>query len=409
MSARWSWIAGIALLAILSIGGLVYLWSWLPDELSTSSKISYVWCWLSGDDSPSATIRNLVLALAALVALPFAIWRSYTAYKQADAAQNQAAAAQEQLTLAELDSLDSRYQKGSDMLGSGNISTRIGGVYTLKRLAENHPNQFHIQVMELLCAFVRNPYKTIGPLKSCDEDVRAALDAIIHRSDVGIALEASRHILSEDGSSPKIGSDQGFRVNLSGANLTRTNLDHAKLQRAILQKVDMSGVVGKHANFFGASMIGCKITEAVFNEAVFDRADMTSADMSASNFWDSSFVWTHMGKDLSKSHLEDANLTGANLVAVNLQDTKLENTDLSKARFSEGTTLISNTKKRALTSQKKFCDVTQRQLDSAMANPDDPPHFVVGTMDIETGKPIVWNHKLCGHRWLEHQKTQGSM
>ena len=34
------------------------------------------WDWLRGDESGSTTIRNLGLVLAAIVALPLAIWRS---------------------------------------------------------------------------------------------------------------------------------------------------------------------------------------------------------------------------------------------------------------------------------------------------------------------------------------------
>ena len=32
-----------------------------------------------------------------------------------------------------------------------------GGIYTLMRLAREHPRNYHTQIMSLLCAFVRNP------------------------------------------------------------------------------------------------------------------------------------------------------------------------------------------------------------------------------------------------------------
>ena len=43
------------------------------------------------------------------------------------------------------------------MLGSEILPVRLGGVYALQRLAENYRQSYHVQVMELFCAFVRNP------------------------------------------------------------------------------------------------------------------------------------------------------------------------------------------------------------------------------------------------------------
>ena len=43
------------------------------------------------------------------------------------------------------------------MLGSGVLSVRLGGIYALERLAKEHPEEYHIQIMELLCSFVRHP------------------------------------------------------------------------------------------------------------------------------------------------------------------------------------------------------------------------------------------------------------
>ncbi|MDE0428574.1 MAG: pentapeptide repeat-containing protein [Caldilineaceae bacterium] len=355
---------------------------------------------MSGDDSPGATIRNVVLVLASIVALPLAVWRSIIAHNQATAAQNQASAAHDQLALAERDSLDARYQKGADMLSSENISTRIGGVYALKLLAENHPGRFHIQVMELLCAFVRHPYKAKDNEEPHVGDVTAAVETIIHRSDDAIAIEeASRPTPEKAFPDHRRASEEGFRVNLKDADLSQAALSHAKLRGAVLDNVTMPRFVCDDADFSGSSMSDCKINHAMFFRAAFDKAQMNFADMSKSSFFDCSFVETEMGDDLSESSLEGANLIGAIFSAANLNNTNLENADLSGTIFE----------RLELKKNEPFCKVTQRQLDSAMANPDDPPQIEEGTIDIETGKPIVWNHKLCGDRWLEHQKSRDSM
>ena len=100
-------------------------------------------------------------------ALPLAIWRGLVADRQASASQQQASEAQRQAETAQGVLLNERYQTGAEMLGNETLSVRLGGIYALQRLAEEYPHQYHLQVMRLFCAFVRNPtadedYETSG-------------------------------------------------------------------------------------------------------------------------------------------------------------------------------------------------------------------------------------------------------
>ena len=104
------------------------------------------WEWLAGAESASATIRNIGLVIAGSLAIPLAIWRAVVADKQASSAHRQNAIAQH-------GQLNERYQKAAEMLGSDVLSVRIGGVHTLRDLAVEEPNQYHVRVMRLLCAF----------------------------------------------------------------------------------------------------------------------------------------------------------------------------------------------------------------------------------------------------------------
>ena len=104
------------------------------------------WDWLAGTESASATIRNIGLVIAGSLAIPLAIWRAVVADKQASSAHRQNAIAQH-------GQLNERYQKAAEMLGSDVLSVRIGGVHTLRDLAVEEPNQYHVRVMRLLCAF----------------------------------------------------------------------------------------------------------------------------------------------------------------------------------------------------------------------------------------------------------------
>ena len=87
--------------------------------------IQYWDSWSGKEEFFGTPIRNLVLVLAAIAALPLAIWRSKVSERQADTAQRQSETAQRGL-------LNERYQKGAEMFGSGRLSVRLGGVYALE-------------------------------------------------------------------------------------------------------------------------------------------------------------------------------------------------------------------------------------------------------------------------------------
>ena len=144
------------------------------------------WEWLSSGESGSTTIRNIALVAAGLIALPLAIWRGVVANRQANTAQQGL--------------LNERYQKGAEMLGSEVLSVRLGGIYALQRLAEEWPDQYHIQIMRLLCAFIRLPTRDQSLVSGPEaiepgtplgirQDVEAVIQMIGSRDKSRITLE----------------------------------------------------------------------------------------------------------------------------------------------------------------------------------------------------------------------------
>ena len=192
-----------------------------------------LWDWLTNDESGSATIRNIGLVIAGSLAIPLAMWRAAVADKQASSAQHQTAIAQQGL-------LNERYQKAAEMLGSDVLSVRIGGVHTLRDLAVEQPNQYHVRVMRLLCAFARNPAKggadggelatsriySVVRFLMLREDLQAVMDVIRGRSDAEVHLEER----------------EGFRLQLQYADLRGATLHRADPRRAILWGADLSPV-----------------------------------------------------------------------------------------------------------------------------------------------------------------------
>ena len=183
-------------------------------------------------ESPSATIRNVGLVIAAPVALVLAIWRSMVAEKQA--------------AIAARSLQEGRFQKASEMLGSKLPSVRLGGIYALCQLARDDPGEFHLQVVRLLAAHVRNLPRVEamqqtdtsqpgqGAPARCREEVQLILVFFGERTAEGRQIEKqSDYIIDLQGSDLR-------RVWLS----TNANLDRVRLSYSNLSGAVFSGVKG---------------------------------------------------------------------------------------------------------------------------------------------------------------------
>ena len=264
VKSGWFWITAWAVLVIVA----------------SSISSPYYWDWLSAEESNSSTIRNIFLAAAALIALPLAIWRSTVAGRQADTAQQQSGIAQQQSEIAQSGLLNERYQKGAEMLGSGVLSVRLGGIYALQSLASEDSEQYHIQIMRLFCAFVRNldgvqdgsltPAIEIGSGGEEEgndqpprmrEDVQAVMEAIRGRDESVVYLE----------------KDDGFELYFGEANLSFLRLDNADLSNASFSKANLSGTSFSKANLFGAKLWKTSLSGATFTEAYLGAADFSQS------------------------------------------------------------------------------------------------------------------------------------
>ena len=296
------------------------------------------WDWLSVGASPSETIRNLGFIVAGSIALPIAIWRGIVADRQARAARSQSETSLRQTETAQRSLLNERYQKGAEMLGGEVLSTRLAGIYALRRLAEEHPEQYHVQAMELLCAFARHPTKDERVERELEQgedgksgqrrlraDVEGAIRVIAFRGGEGIALER----------------DEDYRLYLRNAKLSYLENRDAQLARAWLSNADLS-----HSNL---------------RRGDFTGARLRNANLSGAKLWNAT---------LRGANLRDADLRGADLTGADLSNLDMSEVDFQSS--SGGKTLV-----------------TQRQLDRACADPDNPPKLE-GVMDADMGKPLVW-------------------
>ncbi len=100
--------------------------------------------------------------------------------------------------------------------GTKLLAVRLGGIYALGCLAREHPRDYHRQIMNLLCSFVRNPpavdeHDTVKKQDTNEvrEDVHAVLPLICIRSKLQIEIEEKEFY---------------FNLDLSGADLHGVSL-----------------------------------------------------------------------------------------------------------------------------------------------------------------------------------------
>ena len=310
-AARWAaetWgrkhkaIASVLVVASLAvfIAALCY-WAWaayLADEAMALPQ--------------SETLRNLALFLGVPIGIILAVWRSWVAERQVRESQRQATILRQQAGTAERSLLHDRYQKGADMLGSKTFAVRIGGVYTLERLAAEHADEYHIQVMDLLCAFVRISSKKFtkkkpregtvdsGDFPRCPPDVEAAAMAIGTRSECQMSLERK---------------NDEWRLNLEDAYLAHVEINNrANFSNANLNGANFSGADLYAANFSGARLIRANFADARLYDANFSGAHLWGADLSGADLSNARLA----GADLSDADLSNARLSGSDVSGDNL-------------------------------------------------------------------------------------------
>ena len=263
--SRWDWIVRnkfLTCIIVFAVGLLVFgvvmvcrHWGWIVTE------------------SGSTIIRNLGLVIGGLIAIGFGIWRGVVADRQAKASQEQAKASLHQAETSQRGLLNERYQKGAEMLGSKVLAVRLGGIYALHRLAKAKPEQYHILIMDLFCAFVRHPTK--------DEDDKIMLGGI--REDVQAALKA---ISDRTGSEVGLEKKADFLLNLIDADLRSSVLIRANLTRVFLGCANLTGANLTRAFLIGANLIEVNLTDAKLTGAILvgvkgltqDQLDQACAD-----------------------------------------------------------------------------------------------------------------------------------
>lgn len=183
------------------------------------------------------SLRDIVLGFFTPLGIGLAVWRSMSADQHIEIAEETLKTSHQQINesrdQARASLLQNRYQSATNMLASNSVTTRIGGVQILRKMAEEYIEDYHIPIMELLAEFIRHPIKTKGYYAS---DVRLAVRAIVYRGNQQKNREKK-----------EIQKNERWHINLTGANLSHLNLGGGDFTHITLYKVNFTGTNLSHA------------------------------------------------------------------------------------------------------------------------------------------------------------------
>ena len=308
-------------------------------------------------ESQSAAIRNTGLVLAAIIGIPFVVWRSVVAQKQVDVAEQgqitdrinkavEGLGAEKTVSrigrVVQVKAEDGRIKQeikwaGQNLkLQSGdtvetdkgewqvfnetlpNLEVRIGAVYALERIAQDSDRD-HVQIMEILCAYIRanapsNQAETcpehwiVDKTSGIERRHPTPLNIIANwvkslrppRSDIQTVLTVigrrTRHQISLEGNHVN-GRWQGYQLDL---------------KNTCLQQADLTNCNFCNANFEGSRLQGANLSKSLIKSANFWLAQLhcarfSTAQLQGAHFGevpmqmsDLSGAWAH-GADFSQA------------------------------------------------------------------------------------------------------------
>lgn len=229
-----------------------------------------------GKDKRSETFRNFSLVILAFIGLVFGIWRAITAHRQAKASEklaaaaiNQARIATEQLKTSEQGQFTDRFSRAIEHLGNGQIQIRLGGIYALWRLVEDSTARDVVAIIDILCAYVRNPTRDeVLQLETANLlGTGGEYEGLSVSNPVRPDVQAIMSLLGKEGSSYFQHLPDTYRHDLRGANF----------RGAYLYEANLSGANLTEANLFGANLTRAKLHFAILSDTIFLDTNVTGA------------------------------------------------------------------------------------------------------------------------------------
>ena len=331
------------------------------------------WDWLTDRSGNTDAVRTVALVVGGIVTLMLALWRSVVAERQATAATRQS-------ETGERTYLNERYRQAASMLGDTSFTVRLGGIVALERLAEDHPAEFRHEAFKLLLGFVRTP-PALQQAQPHVWDGWLQLERPAPRQDVQAAIEVIARLERR----PRISDDRvQFLMDLTGAQLCGVDLRTLRLRRASLESANLMFANLEYMDLTDAQLQWANCRQARFGYADLSGADMSDADFSGVRAQKCWFREAMMPAKMVDADLAEADLTGATFPNTDLTGADLREANLTGANLHGWAIWINRAGWHE--AEDDPVQVTQEQLDVAVADPDRPPKLSVQRQLVWRGK-----------------------
>ena len=307
------------------------------------------------DLSPGARFfRDSLIGIAAVFGIAMAGWRNFALDRQSKAAQEQAKIGNQQAQHDRDRIAGEQFSDAVKLLAQKDaenkpaIDARIGGIYSLQTLANNHIEKYGAQVVKTLIAYIKQNVQLTAhpPLKENEtpQKVRALGEDVKTAFNVLRQLLAAREKNSAEWNKPSDGiklSDQD--LSFSGRDFSRLDLNADQvggLHRYIWSWVNLQGAKLFKAELQGADLEGAKLQGADLTEAQLQGANLTGAQLQGAVLWEAQLQGARLHRAQLKNanlkgNLQGAKLSGAQLQGAILLGAQLQYTDLSEAKLDD--------------------------------------------------------------------------
>ena len=160
------------------------------------------------------------------------------------------------------------------MLQTTFFSSLLGGIFALRRLSEENWREYHIMIIQLMCAAVRTRPKVEEPEDDQSapfEDVQAVIDLIRAR----------------DGWHRELEREAQFKLNLNNADLRSVDFRQVYLVDASLAGANLSGADLSVANLADADLSGALLARSNLSRSNLSGTTLHEADVSGADFTES--------------------------------------------------------------------------------------------------------------------------
>jgi uncharacterized protein YjbI with pentapeptide repeats len=225
-----------------------------------------------------------------------------------------------------------RFTRAVDQFGREELDVRLGGLYSLERIAyDSEADRDRRAIVEVLAAFVRRRAAELAAAEQSPDDPEDPAELQVRAPDLQAVLTVLGRLKMAD---LDLEGTYLYKANLLGANLERSNLNRADLRKAKLAGAYLPGASLAYANlsdayldgatFEDANLHGASLERTSLNKAALGRAHLSSAKASG--------AWL-VEADLRGAQLTNTHLNGARLMKANIRDTELLETDLRYAQL----------------------------------------------------------------------------